>query len=179
MGLYEKDKIKTSGGNMDKFKKKLLAVSLFIALASTCLVHPHYEGKYELLEGEDAFAKCSCGTIYIGDIQFLRSIPKDSCVILVEDGRFSEKDPNMRIYSSCEIRSNEDRKDVLAALMEYERQDPSPWDRSMEAMGLEWTMHNLSYDISYETGRTESVDLNNKDEERYDNKLLQLLFGVR
>ena len=161
-----------------KFKRKLAAVSLFVVLASSYLVKPAYHGKYELLPDEEAFAKCSCGTIYIGDKEYLKQFALEDHVILVEDERDSKKDPNMRIYNSCAISNAQDRNDVLEVLLEYERQHPSNWDRTIEAMRFEWLMHNISYDFCYQEHRTESVDLNNNDEGKYDNKILQRLFGV-
>ena len=161
-----------------KFKRKLAAVSLFIALATPFCLKPQYHANYQLLPNEDAFAECSCGKIYIGDIHFLESIPLGDNMILVEDERHSKKDPNMKIYYSCGICTPKDRNDVIEVLQEYERQDPSDWDRTTESMRLEWLMHNLSYRFDYQPGRTESVDLNNKDEGKYDNKILQRIFGA-
>lgn len=164
---------------MDKLKKKLATLGVFIVLLTGyCAKQPTYHANYELLENEKAYARCSCGDIYIGDAEFLKSIPDGEGIILVEDQRNSLKDPNMKIYRSCNICTREDRNNILEVLQEYERENPTPWDRSIESMRLEWLMHNLSYQFSYEQNRTEDVDLNNNDEEKYHQKLLQLLFHV-
>ena len=155
---------------MSKFKKFMITLgAVVIAGVFYQETQPHYENcSYEILEEEDgAFAKCSCGTIYIG-------------VILVEDQRRSEdRDPNMKIYDSCFFDSAEDRNEVLEVLLEYEKRDPSSWDRSLESMQLEWLIHNLSYQVRYEEKRSADVDLNNEDEKYYDSFLLQKLFRVQ
>lgn len=162
----------------NKLKRGIATVSLFVALVSGYLItEPHYDAKYELLDNDPAFAKCSCGTVYIGDKYFLNSIPLEDNIILVEDQRHSS-DPNMKIYASCSICSREDRNDILEILQEYERRDPSEWDRSIESMRLEWLMHNISYNFDVQRRRTEDVDLDNLDEEKYQQKILQLLFRV-
>ncbi len=168
---------------MSKFKKFMITLgAVVIAGVFYQETQPHYENcSYEILEEEDgAFAKCSCGTIYIGSRDFLKQIPKEEGVILVEDQRRSEdRDPNMKIYDSCFFDSAEDRNEVLEVLLEYEKRDPSSWDRSLESMQLEWLIHNLSYQVRYEEKRSADVDLNNEDEKYYDSFLLQKLFRVQ
>lgn len=165
---------------MRKLKKKLAAIGILIALMTGYIAtNPSYHEHFELLPDEKAFARCACGDVYIGNATFLQSIPEGENIILVEDQRRSRKDPNMRIYDSCSICSKEDRNAILEVLQEYERQDPTNWDRTIDSMRLEWLMHNLSYEFSYQTHRTGDVDLNNADEEYYNNKLLQILFRVK
>ncbi len=162
----------------NKFKRKLAAVSLFVVLASGYLmIEPQYDSRYEILDSDSAFARCSCGIIYIGDEDFLRNIPEEDNTILIEDQR-NTKDPNMKIYNSCNICNREDRNNILEVLEEYERLNPSDWDRSIESMRLEWLLHNYSYYLNFEKNSTEDVDLNNLDEDRYNTKILQLLFRV-
>ena len=164
---------------MEKFKRKLAALGIFIVLASSYVAtEPHYNPQYELLEDDCAFARCSCGTVYIGDQEFLEQFLCEEGVILIEDQRNSKKNPNMKIYASCSIDDKNDRNDILEIIQEYERQDPTEWDRSIESMRLEWLIHNLSYDLDIQKHRTEDVDLDNLDEDKYDSKLLQLLFRV-
>ena len=164
---------------MNKFKKKLITVGVAVAILSAYTITiPNYETNYELLDNSPAFAKCNCGTVYIGNKNFLKSIPKDSNVILVEDKRRT-KEPDMIIYDSCRICSKEDRNEILEILQEYERQDPSDWDRTIDSMRLEWLMHNISYDLNIDHNRTTDVDLDNEDEEKYSSKILQYLFRVK
>ncbi len=164
---------------MNKFKKKLITVGIAVTILSAyCATTPKYDANYELLNDSDAFACCNCGTVYIGNASFLRNIPKDDKIILIEDQR-KGIDPNMKIYDSCSICNKEDRNDILEILGEYERQNPSNWDRSIDSMRLEWLMHNISYDLNIEHNRTTDVDLDNEDENKYSSKLLQYLFRVK
>lgn len=164
---------------MEKLKRRLALVGVFIVLLSYSLSHPKYHSHYEILnEQGGAFAKCSCGTVYIGSEKFLEKFCEEENAILVEDERRGH-DPNMKIRASCNICSAEDRNEILEVLQEYERLHPSKWDRTMEAMRLEWLMHNLSFLFNYQQHRTEDVDLNNADEELYDNKLLQKVFHTQ
>ena len=97
---------------MKKLNKCLATLGVFLILGTSYfMTEPDYSNcQYEILEDSDAFAKCSCGTVYIGDKEFLSSIPEGEGIILVEDLRLlKNKDPDMKIYNSCEIKSREDR----------------------------------------------------------------------
>lgn len=164
---------------MNKLKKKLITIGVVVTILSAyTLTTPNYDTNYQLLEDNQAFAKCNCGTVYIGNKKFLKSIPEEDNIILVEDRRRTDE-PNMIIYNSCGICSKEDRNDILEILQEYERQDPTNWDRTIDSMRLEWLMHNISYDLNIEHNRTTSVDLDNEDEAKYSSKILQYLFRVK
>lgn len=165
---------------MEKLKRKLAFIHIWIMLLSLYIItEPNYDKcSYTILDNDPCFAQCSCGKVYIGDAEFLESIPQDKGVILVEDQRESNNDPNMEIYNSCEIRSRCERNEVLEILQEYERQNPTDWDRSIESMRLEWLMHNLSYAFKWQEQRSAHVDLNNRDESCYKSKVLQFLFRV-
>ena len=162
---------------MEKLKKRLMTIGIIGVLLSAYLVdEPNYNSSYEILDCDDAYAECSCGKVYIGNAFFLRNID-DEHAILVEDQRRG-KDPNMKIYNSCRINTREDRNDVLEILQKYEEEHPSNWDRTIESMRLEWLMHNISYVFNFEKHRTEDVDLDNEDEIKYKDKILQHLFRV-
>jgi len=164
----------------NQFKRKLATIGVFIALTAGYLgiTEPHYDASYEILEDDPAFAKCSCGTVYIGNKEFLQSIPDGEDVVLVEDLRNRRDDPNMKIYHSCRFSNRDDRNTILEILQCYEELDPSEWDRSIESMRLEWFMHNLFYNFRVEEIRTEDVDLDNNDEEKFQQKILQILFRL-
>lgn len=164
---------------MNKLKRRLAIVSTFIFLATSyCMLDPHYQkDSYEITEEGPFTAKCSCGTIYIGDYEVLKDIPREDGVILVEDQR-DGKDPNMKIYNSCFIDSRCDRDEVLQVLLEYEKKYPSRWNRTIESMRLEWLFHNLSYQFRYKEDHAADVDLNNQDEEKYQSKILQNIFRL-
>ena len=162
---------------MEKLKRRIAILGIFIALCAYCISEPNYSSHYEILNTDsDAFAKYSCGNIYIGDEEFLNHICCQEGDLLVEDQRCLKSDPNMKIYASCLIQDADVRNEILEVLQEYEKMHPSDWDRTIESMRLEWLMHNLSYSFSYEQNRTADVDLNNADEEYYDYKILQKIF---
>lgn len=165
--------------NYKELKRKLTALGIAAIIGTTYYaVDTNYTPQYEILTECEAFAECPCGLVYIGDKEFLDTIPEGDRVILIEDQRFSKDDPNMKIYNSCQICDKNDRNDILEVICEYERLNPSPWDRTIESMRLEWLMHNLSYYCDYKQHRTEDVDLDNLDEKTYDNKVLRKIFKV-
>ena len=165
---------------MNKLKKALVGLGIFIVLASYYNVDHNYNRTYEIIEDDDckAYAMYCDGYIYIGDRDFLESIDCSSGDILVEDKRYFKKDPDMVVYKSCNITDKDIRNDVIEVLQIYENDHPSDWDRTTKSMRLEWYMHNLSYDFQFRKDRTEDVDLDNDDEEKYDNKVLSKILKL-
>ncbi|MBQ4032194.1 MAG: hypothetical protein II625_10605 [Bacilli bacterium] len=164
-----------------KMKRKILAISASILILTTYYNIDHvYHPSYEIMDENPCgpFGCYSCGYIYIGDKEYLSSLTNlTENDILVEDQRFSS-DPNMKIYSSYRIDDKDLRNEILEVLCQYEECYPSPWDRTIESMRLEWLMHNISYFFNHEQNRTGDVDLNNEEQEYYDvpvlNKILKL-----
>ena len=87
------------------------------------------------------------------------------------------KDPNMKIVDSYKIKSKENMKLILEALLEYNQENPvdPAWERTLNSMIIEWDAHNFGYDkgdIAEFFGRKDvkprckDVDLNNLDEGR-------------
>lgn len=107
----------------------------------------------------------SNGDIYIGDLNFINQKQENASVsdVFVVDERLTD-DPNMIILDSYRIKTLKEQKEILKCLLEYEALYPTDWDRSLYSMELEWTIHNILYDLDYEKERTKSVDLNNDDE---------------
>ncbi len=165
-----------------KLKKQLLAISAALVLASTYYnIDYVYHPTYEIINENPAgpFACYSCGNVYIGTRTYLCSLPNiTEDDILVEDQRFDRQDPNMKIYSSYRISDKDIRNEILEILCRYEECYPSPWDRTIESMRLEWLMHNVSYFFNHEQNRTGDVDLNNNEEEYYDNKVLSKILKL-
>ena len=158
-----------------KLKRRLLALSASLIIATTYYNIDHvYHPVYEIMDENPCgpFGCYSCGYIYIGTKTYLNSLTNiTENDILVEDQRFS-KDPNMKIYSSYRIDDKDIRNEILEVLCKYEECYPSPWDRTIESMRLEWLMHNISYIFDHQTHRTQDVDLNNAEEEYYDQPIL-------
>ena len=169
--------------NLEKIKnrKKLLLIYLSVSL----LAMGSYNAKtnetynYEILDEEEAFASYSKGLIYIGDKEYLDNLENiNEYDILVEDNRDSEKDPDMIIHSSYKIYSHKLRTEILNVLCLYEEKYPSNWNRSLSSMELEWFIHNTCYLFDFKRERTTDVNLNNKDEKKYDNKVLNKILGL-
>lgn len=139
-------------------KKKLLSI-----LVSFFLMYNN-----EALSSNDGYSKeYKNGTVYIGNKEYLESLD-DICEndLLVLDAR-NDEDPNMKVYASHLINDPLLQKEILEILLEYEDNDPSLWDRSLESMQREWYIHNLMVMFSYKLERTSDVDFNNGDEEKY------------
>ena len=122
---------------------------------------------------ENGSIKYTDGTIYIGDEDYLESItdlgPFD---FLVLDERDAE-DPNLKVYDSYKLFNPISIAEVVDALLSYEDQLPSDWNRSKVSLVNEWLSHDLMHFLGYKTHRTTDVDLNNKDEEVYKIKVLK------
>ena len=158
-------------------RKKIVLLSLISLLCSfNCYEHV-YNPSYEILIDDKAFAKYSKGKIYIGDEEFLKDIEVNEGDILVEDQRFGDN-PNMQIYCSSDICDKDIRNEILEVLCRYEECYPSPWDRTIESMRVEWFMHNFSFQLNHRQDRTRDVDLDNEDEVEFDNELIRRLFKL-
>jgi len=167
--------------NNKKIKKKLLAISTALVLLTAYSSIDHlYQPNYEIVEENPSgpFGCYSCGYIYIGSLTYLKSLTDiTENDILVLDQRY-KADPNMKIFSSYRITDKDLRNEILEVLCRYEECYPSPWNRSIESMRLEWLMHNLSYYINNEPNRAGDVDLNNNEEEYYNNPVLRKIFKI-
>lgn len=107
------------------------------------------------------------GNIYIGNEEYLNNLKNvGENDILILDQRYL-KNPNVRIYDSYKIDDFYIIDYVLNYLLEYEKNNPSNWDRTIKSMRNEWYLHNLAYKFNYDKKRTKHLDLDNNDEEKY------------
>lgn len=162
---------------MDKLKKRIIYLGIIIVLGTAYCSEQKYDSEYQILEDNAAYASYEDGLIYIGDEEYIDSITPKSGDILVIDQRDGD-DPNMKIRASFEIDDKTKRNSIIEVLQEYEKEYPSRWDRTTESMRLEWLIHNICYENNYKTERVQDVDLNNKDEEFYKNKILRKIFRL-
>ena len=151
-----------------KFQKFCLIYSItFISSIFLYNLITKKENNHYKISTNEAFDSYSNGLVYIGDKQFidnLKNIKKGD--ILVEDERDSSN-PSMKIRNSYLITDSNERKEILKILCEYEKKYPSDWDRTIEAMNLEWEAHNILYYLNYKKDHTTDVDLDNNDEQKY------------
>ena len=167
---------------MDKKKKKKIMCATAACLvlgAYTYTRKNEYNPNYTILNYEyGPFACYSDGYVYIGDREYLDNLdnisPSD---VLVLDDR-TDKDPNMEIYNSYLITDKDKRNEILEIICYYEMLYPSEWDRSIESMRLEWYFHNVGYYLNYRASEAKEVDLNNKDEKKYDHEVLRRILRI-
>lgn len=161
---------------MNARTKRILKKATLCLLSATILCHAfnkmkitnHHPQINTEYDGTNYFASYSEGKIYICQEQDKKSFLslKEGNDVVVVDKR-DGLDPDMIIIDSYSIYDTFNMKEILEALMEYERIDPSEWDRTYESMRNEWICHNVSYLCNYKREHTDDVDLNNADEELY------------
>lgn len=156
--------------------KKILITTIILAIY---LNYKHqYNPQYKILSNtKDAFAQYEDGFIYIGNKKYIDNIKIKDGDILIEDKRL-EEDPDIVIYDSYEIKNKDLRNTVLEVICCYEKENPSNWNRSIESMRLEWFIHNVCYQFKYKPEHTMDVNLNNADEEKYNNKIIQNILKI-
>jgi len=160
---------------MSKNKKTLLILSTCLVVLTTSKtkaseINITYNDNYGL--NNDIFATYNGRDIYIGDKDYILEIMDiESDNIYVIDDRNS-KDPNIKIMNSYSIR-NIDISNILDILIEYENIYPSDWNRTKKSMFNEWIIHNICYDLNIKTESTESVDLDNIDENKYNHIIIK------
>lgn len=161
-----------------KLKKDLIILLLTLSIYSTYKSITKYEPNYEVLdEKEDAYAKYEDGLVYIGNEDYIECLigNVNEGDVLVIDKRLSD-DPDMQVVSSYRITDQDDIKDILGCLLEYESEYPTCWNRTMDSMVTEWEVHNFLYRLLFQRYRTDDVDLNNEDEKVFNNIVLRRLF---
>ncbi len=117
--------------------------------------------------------KKQSGNIYIGTKEYLdtlNDINDDGILILDErDG----SNPNIKIYNSYKITSPKRMSEVIDVILDYEKKDPSQWNRTKKTLIWEWIAHNILRNLEYQTHRTTDVDFDNKDENTYSLRLIK------
>lgn len=156
-------------------RKKILSFLLAAWMLGNFSYQNQTSLNYEIIDNEECFAHYSRGRVFIGKQDVLDSLLDISeNDILILDGRGNE-DPNIRVLSSHQIEDPVIRAEILEIIKEYEINHPSSWDRTIEAMNVEWIVHNLLYSMNYKQKRTSEVDFNNKDEKIYRKEFLRYI----
>ena len=155
---------------MKKTKKRILAFSLAFVLATSLIgdTKTSQEDRIFIIEKIDNpnyIGSCLEGNVFLGSKREMkRLIDQEIEGIFVIDER-NDKDPNVQIIDSYNIRDRRTMKDVLAIIKQYDDTHPSKWSRTINSMINEWWLHNLCYDKDYYICNSKDVDLNNADEE--------------
>jgi len=162
-------------------KRTLIIAGLTAALISYYKYDYPYHPNYVITEDDVAFGEYSNGKVYIGPTKYINSISHlaNENDILIMLGYEHKKDgtisPVATIISSYRIRNMNERYEILSLLDYYKVLNETEWERSLETMRVEWTLHNILYDLHVERDRTKNVDLDNSSEELYDNKFIKRL----
>lgn len=157
--------------NLDRNKKAFLILSTYILiLFSPKKVNKDYDvicNNDYCIASNEPYASYKYGNIYIGDIEYIKSIvDNDSNNIYIIDDRKS-LNPDMAICNSHKIKDINFMNEIIDLLLKYEKEYPSNWNRTKESMIKEWIVHNIFYDFDFKRDSTERVDLDNKDEKKY------------
>ena len=158
---------------LDQKKKAILLLYSYIIILFTPKFKSNkqetkvtYNTTYQL-ESDCLFATYNDKNLYIAKQECIDNLETDNPNnIYIIDNRESDN-PNMTICNSHQIKNRNEQIEILKILLEYEKEYPSNWNRSIESMINEWIIHNICYNLDLETHRTEQVDLDNNDEKKY------------
>lgn len=165
-------------------KKKAKRIIISVTAAFLLFVYYNYDYKYvpqyeivgEVNNHTKPYAKYRHGNVYIiSSLDEIDNVNENDVIIL--DQR-DIPNSNMKIISSHLIRDKEARNDILEIIMKYENENPSKWNRTIETMRIEWFVHNFLYFFDYQRDRTTDVDLDNNDEKKYQDSILQLILKM-
>lgn len=78
--------------------------------------------------------------------------------------RRTAADPEFVVIDSYRADNEAIIRCLCQLLLKHEADHPTDWDRTLESMVSEWTIHNLAYNMDYRTDRSQHVNLNNADE---------------
>lgn len=153
--------------------RTLISFLAFITIFSNCnkvgdkRIIKYYNEKY-------LYASCDDKNIYIvKDIAAIQYIDASDNNVIIIDGRNNEN-PDMQVIDSNKIESKDEMEGILEILLHYEEEYPSKWNRSNNSMKSEWRIHNTISNLDLLHNHTDSVDLDNEDEELYDSAILKL-----
>lgn len=169
---------------MEKSNKKSIAIYLSIMLIILTLSH----SKVKKIESDSSCESEESYGLYnlskIDNVHFCSSILEaeelcktcdESDIIIVDQSDFN--DPNIKIMSSYRVTDVQEMRKILEIIREYCNNKDSEWNRSIESMLNEWTIHNICSSLLIKRSSTDDVDLNNADEIVYKSKIITKILG--
>lgn len=166
---------------MKKINRKILMMIItYIVISFT--PKSNYEKNVSINDNykynrEEFFGTYRNGKVYIGSKNYIYSIiDENTNNVYIIDSR-KDSNPDMLICNSFKINNANDINDILELLIEYENIYPSNWDRTIESMKKEWQLHNFLYNLGLYESSTESVDLDNEDEDYYNSNVLNKILN--
>lgn len=141
--------------NLHINKKIISIITSFAIITTPFITHSDVVISYEYKDG----------TIYIVDeIKDKEKIKENDICILDQRDNI---DPNIKIFDSYKIKSNENIEEIVNKIIDYEKEYPSNWNRTKESLISEWYIHNQLYFLNIKPSSTKDVDFNNNDEDRF------------
>ena len=155
---------------MNREKKALFLLWTYIIILFTPKIKSHnrkinitYNDNY--IYEETPYARYNSKDIYIIGVKKAPELVNDENIYIIDDR--TDNDPDMSICNSYQFKNTNEINAIINLLLEYERKNPSDWNRSFKSMKNEWIIHNICYNLNIQKGRTSQVDFNNSDEETY------------
>ena len=132
--------------------------------------NPNYNSE---IDNEYAYYKNR--NVYILGKETFEEIEKNQNDIYLLDYR-NVLNSNVQIYDSNLIHDKEDMYNILAILLEYNKEFPNDrWNRSIDGMYLEWYWHYVFFDNSILMERSCNVDLDTRDAFFFEDYLVKKL----
>lgn len=117
------------------------------------------------------FGTCSYGNVYIINNPSQIDSKEENSIFIIDQRR--DDDPNIKIHNSYKIKHEKTMLEIISIIQQYEQMYPTNWDRTQTSMLNEWEVHNICSNIYYKRQRTDHVDFNNKDEDKYSLQVLK------
>ena len=92
-------------------------------------------------------------------------IPSKHNVTIVDERDI--RDSNVKVLNSYKINNVFKMMDIINEIIEYDKANPSNWDRNKYGMFVEWAIHNMAYNLGFFTESSASVDFSSFEENFY------------
>lgn len=92
-------------------------------------------------------------------------IPSKNNVTIIDERNLLY--PNVEILNSYKINDVFKMMSIINEIIEYDKLNPSNWDRNKYGMFAEWVIHNMAYNLGFFTDSSASVDFSSFEENFY------------
>lgn len=158
-------------------RKIIILLSIYLALLLSPKVKSDSKNNEIIHENNYSYINYDDKKIIIVNKDYFDYVyDKESNNIYIIDYR-NNKNSNFEIVESYKISNKSEMEEIINMLLEYEKENPSNWNRSFNSMLNEWQIHNICHYFGYDIESTEHVDLDNNDENKYKSKVLSKLLG--
>lgn len=157
-------------------KKIIIILSLYLAAILSPKTNNNQNIDFKTKESI-TYTEYSKGKVYISNYDTISKIydEKSSDVYIIDQRNI--QDSNIEIMDSYKIKSKQQMEEIINIILEYDRINPSLWNRSYYSLLNEWQIHNICYLFNYDEISTRHVDLDNEDETKYNSKELTRFLG--